>query len=143
MGLSCASGRAHRKRKFRYNELGLDGLLGPARQGLRIFDHVNGYLIEGFQCLFGVRTEGFHAVVFVIRCSSRRDFEIQVASMEDAEKLGFLIETVAAEHGARGKSAQIGQLIHDEVFEAVMLRRHSSSGHARRNHPHCDRQCDD
>ena len=30
------------------HELGLDGLHGPGRQGIGIFDHVNGHLVEGF-----------------------------------------------------------------------------------------------
>src|SRR6185437_13752497 len=77
---------------------------------------------------------------FITRNGDGGHFKVETAFMNDAEKPDSLIETVAAEHGPYGYSVQRRQLIQDEVFEAVVLRRHASSGLASCDHPHRDRE---
>ena len=91
----------------------------------RVFNDVYGHFIEGFECLFVVGSERFHALFLVEADRFRRDFEVEPALMDDAEKCSALVESIPAEHRAAGDAAQIGQLIQHVVFESVMLRCHA------------------
>jgi hypothetical protein len=107
---------------------------------LGILQNINRDFIEGFESLFGVWTERFHALVCVTPDRLRRYFEIEPAFMDDAEKGCALVEPVTAEHRAASQASQIGELVQHEVLEAVVRGRHEgSSGLARRDYAHGDR----
>ena len=60
--------------------------------------------------------------------------------MDDAEKGRALIEPVTAEHRAASQASQVGELVQQEVLEAVVLGRHEAlRGLARRDYAHGDR----
>ena len=120
-----------------------DCVSGPLGQRLGVFNDLDRDFVEGFQGLFGIRTKRFHALCLIARQGQRRDFEVQAALVDDAEKAVVPVESIAPEHRSCGDTAQIGELIQYEVSEAVVLPSHISARSSRCDHSHSDRQGDD
>lgn len=64
-----------------------------------------------FESLSGTGLEWLHAPVAVAWCGRRIGFEVEPASVDDAEKCFALIQPVSAEHGAVGQAWQLAELI--------------------------------
>jgi hypothetical protein len=107
--------------------LALCGLRGPSNEVIRRFHNFNRHLVIILEPLAGRGLEGFHAAVSIEMCCSLFRFEVEPSLMNNAEICVVSIESVASEHRAAGETAEIGQLIQDEVFEAVVSLSHGGS----------------
>ena len=85
-------------------QLSLCGLRSPRGKVIRRFQDLDRNLIIIFERLSGTGLEWLHAPVAVAWCGRRIGFEVEPASVDDAEKCFALIQPVSAEHGAVGQA---------------------------------------
>ena len=99
----------------------LCSLHSPLRQIFRRFDDLDRHLVIMLECLTRIGLEGLHLFGTIDRYGGRMSFEVEPASVDDAEESSPEREPMSTEHGAASQSMEISQLIQDEILVFIRL----------------------